>query len=694
MKINKAGIALFIVLIASLLITENVLAHALLVRSFPVANSELTQPPARIELWFSEPVEESFSSARLLSTSGEEIPVGTARIDPLDPNHLTVWLSPLSPGFYTVAWVSLSRTDGHEWSGSFPFTVLNPDGSRPSGSGNTLPSGETNVGLPTFAQTVSRWMALMGGILFMSVPLFLLFITPGASVSHELGIRFNSLGIKIVGAGVFAMLLGSWMQFALQAAQLGSLTFLPRLLYGTHAGFLALARQALALGGFLVLLKLVLPSTSRKDQRWIFITATILEACILFLTLISSIYGEWVIAVFIFIILGDVWGMAWYLNRISDSSQRQSWILLLGLGFVTLSFFSIGSHANAVPGRVWAILSDYIHLLATSAWMGGLMLLPIMLEQMNRFSSLDRKVLGLFFRRYGYMAKFSFFLLLTTGVFNSLVHFPTWISLVTTSYGQVLLVKLLLLSVVWWVSLRSNAILRRPSDPSALSSNIQRFIHYIALAVLIGFFAMASVAALVQTQPPPRTVEISQPADFPFIAHNQVEDLTIHFQVTPTQVGSNHFKVFLFHEDNSPIGAVQLVRLLFDYQDEQIGQSSVDLKQQDVGVFGIEGAYLNQPGSWKLSIYVRRRGMDDILANMGTLTLAPVQSKSSLFQNPVTTIPLGGLLAGAMIIVGAEIFRWRKTIQQVQPALVRYYLYLGGLLILVGLGFSLYWLLR
>ena len=70
------------VFVASLLVTGNALAHALLLRSLPVANSELPQPPEKIEMWFSEPLEADFSSARLLTTSGEETRIDAAELDP------------------------------------------------------------------------------------------------------------------------------------------------------------------------------------------------------------------------------------------------------------------------------------------------------------------------------------------------------------------------------------------------------------------------------------------------------------------------------------------------------------------------------------------------------------------------------------------------------------------------------------
>ncbi|MBK7456476.1 MAG: copper resistance protein CopC [Anaerolineales bacterium] len=168
MKFKKISAITLMVFVASLLVTGNALAHALLLRSLPVANSEILQTPTKIEMWFSEPLEADFSSARLLTTSGEEIRIDVAELDPNDPTHLTVLLKQLDPGIYTVAWKTLSRTDGHEWYGSFPFTVLNPDGTRPNGTAAVLDL-ETRSELPTLLQTISRWLALMGGILFLSV---------------------------------------------------------------------------------------------------------------------------------------------------------------------------------------------------------------------------------------------------------------------------------------------------------------------------------------------------------------------------------------------------------------------------------------------------------------------------------------------------------------------------------------------
>ena len=157
-------------------------------------------------MWFSEPLEADFSSVRLLTTSSEEIRIDTAELDPNDPTHLTVSLSQLDPGIYTVAWKTLSRTDGHEWYGSFPFTVLNPDGTRPDGTAAVLDL-ENRSELPTFLQTISRWLALMGGVLFLSVPLFYKFVLTNSADSNA-GLRtcLHDLAIKIVTLSVLSLI--------------------------------------------------------------------------------------------------------------------------------------------------------------------------------------------------------------------------------------------------------------------------------------------------------------------------------------------------------------------------------------------------------------------------------------------------------------------------------------------------------
>jgi len=200
-------------------------AHALLVRSLPEANAELAQPPTTIELWFSEPLEAGFSRARLLNSRGEEVPTGAASLDPSDATHMSLPLGQLGPGVYTVAWQTLSAVDGHEWYGSFPFTVLNPDGSRPGGEAAAVGGGQRGE-LPSAGEVASRWLALLGGALFFGTSLFQTIVVPAsrqADATHpaRLAAHARDLALRAVWVAVLAVALGSWLQIVLQALRLG-----------------------------------------------------------------------------------------------------------------------------------------------------------------------------------------------------------------------------------------------------------------------------------------------------------------------------------------------------------------------------------------------------------------------------------------------------------------------------------------
>ena len=651
------------------------LAHALLVRSSPAANAELLQSPATIELWFSEPLELSFSSARLLAASGQEVPVGAPLVDSTDPNHMTLPVGQLTPGIYTVAWKTLSRVDGHEWVGSFPFTVLNPDGSRPSGTAADLALAGRSE-LPTPLQATSRWFILMGSILFLGAPLFFkgVVLTGDKAPTNEQAVleaQARGLVLKLIGIATIMIVLGSWLQIALQASRLESIALLPRLICGTRIGALALSRQSLIVGGLLITLALTQPGLLRGRKRWVFGLIGAYEVFLLLLVISSGLLGEGVIATLTLAIIAVAGGLAWRKRSTAGATTGQPWNMLLMLGAAALLSLSIGSHAGAVPGSVWAVLVDYIHLLAASAWIGGLVLLPFMFWQVRQSpAATDRRPLWAMVRRYSYLASFAVFVLIITGLFNGLVHIPTLTSLVDTTYGRVLLIKVLILAGALGIAFFNNRLVHRQANHLHTGADLQRFNRQINLEALVSLTLMLSVAVLVQTQPPravATTSALEPDLDFHDIA--QADDLSVHVQVTPNQAGVNRFWVHLYHADGSPIGEAQLVRLLFNYRDAELGQAAADMNPLGQDDFALEGAYLNQAGAWELSIYVRRRGMDDALTSLRlSVPAASIASTGTdPLQNPIPAIPINGLLAGVMITLGLAPFLWFRWLRRTLP---------------------------
>lgn len=125
-------------------------------------------------------------------------------------------------------------------------------------------------------------------------------------------------------------------------------------------------------------------------------------------------------------------------------------------------------------------------------------------------------------------------------------------------------------------------------------------------------------------------------------------------------MGDNRYIAHLFHEDGSSIGDVQLVRLRFEHQTAALGQSTLDLAAQGGDFFGAAGAYQNQAGPWDIALYVRRRGLDDLLTTT-TVTVPPVVTNPARnpWQNPIATLPTTAVVAAALIMLGLVPLLWR-----------------------------------
>jgi copper resistance protein C len=108
-----------------LLSAGSVDAHAVLVRSAPAARATVATAPDRVFLWFNERLEPAYSSASVWNATGAQVDKKDARVETDDPKRLSVTLSRLAPGAYTVRYRVLS-VDGHIVESSFPFTVRPP----------------------------------------------------------------------------------------------------------------------------------------------------------------------------------------------------------------------------------------------------------------------------------------------------------------------------------------------------------------------------------------------------------------------------------------------------------------------------------------------------------------------------------------------------------------------------------------
>ena len=140
---------------------------------------------------------------------------------------------------------------------------------------------------------------------------------------------------------------------------------------------------------------------------------------------------------------------------------------LLAAGAVLLAPGAAGHAAQTSP-RTLALALDWLHLVAGSLWLGGLIGLVVLIGSLPAARRLPG--LALCVPRFSNLAFVSVVVLLGSGVWASVLHLPTLASLWQTSYGQAIIVKAALLAAATVLAsvnlLRTRPALRLQEPPA------------------------------------------------------------------------------------------------------------------------------------------------------------------------------------------------------------------------------------
>ena len=246
-------------------------AHALLSRSDPPINAALRESPSAVTLFMTEPLERGYSSVRVLDGRGQRRDVGGTEFSEANPTQMRVNVLRLEAGVYTVAWRTLSKIDGHTWNGSYTFSVLNPDGSAPAGTGAAIDL--ELPGPPAWADAVARAFGLAALVGFGGGLLFVL-VTQRDGRREQAARALRPLLAGAVVVGIAA----TGYDAVAAAARLGGIGLLDEVLLETRTGaWLHVRWFALILAGVVLLL-----------PRWRGREATLLALCAAWIAGISA----------------------------------------------------------------------------------------------------------------------------------------------------------------------------------------------------------------------------------------------------------------------------------------------------------------------------------------------------------------------------------------------------------------------
>jgi copper transport protein len=174
---------------------------------------------------------------------------------------------------------------------------------------------------------------------------------------------------------------------------------------------------------------------------------------------------------------------------------------LIGLGFA--SGLSLSGHSAADAGSSWkSELADWAHLSAASLWIGGLIQLVVVVWPLMPDA---RRATFLAFSR---LATVCVGVLLLAGVYLAILRLPQLKDLWTTGYGEVLLVKIGLVSVAFaWGGLHK--LIAVPAVARGDARVLPRLRGSLLGESMVGMAVLLAAAVLVDAKPP------AQPAPTP-----------------------------------------------------------------------------------------------------------------------------------------------------------------------------------
>jgi copper transport protein len=531
-------------------------AHAYLIKTVPSASTEVDTSPPVVALTFDEAVEPRFAIISVTDKGAHAETNGAVHRSAGDPDTLVVPLRPNLPeGWYLVYWRAIS-VDGHPVQGAFTFAIGPNPGPAPQ---FVIPHISQTATTPKLL--VTRWLVFL-------------------SVMTAIGLFFLRIGIaRPVARRVEGTSLRS-VSVAFVVSSLIGLIAIPVYLECSTA--VDSLRSAWDVGALVPLFRITAFGRGYVD----------LEIC----------FALFCVA---------AWVALWVDKP--EREHRSISELLAGIGALgaaaaVLVIPGASGHAAQTAPRALALLLDWLHLVSGSIWLGGLIGLIVLWRSLPGTRRVG--VLSVVVPRFSNAAFVSVLVLLASGTWATVLHMPLLSAMWTTSYGQVILVKIgLLLAAVLLAAVnlvrtkpRLVASRARPELGGSTTILLRRLISGEALLITAAVFAAATLSSLA----PPAAALAQEGSALAKVGPGPVAETvhkagyTLKVLVSPNKaVAPNSFAVQIT-KNGAPVSGAN-VTLTFLMLDMEMGQQEYQLKETKPGVYSHAAPALVMVGHWGLS---------------------------------------------------------------------------------------------
>jgi copper transport protein len=554
---GAALVALLVLLVLLAVIPAGALAHATLQSSVPERGAVAKSAPEQIVLRFDEAVEGNFGAVRVFDARGDRVDTGAVSHPGGAGAHLAVALKPGLPnGTYTATYRVVSA-DSHPVTGGFIFSI-GKEGTPPAETVSDLLAGSSPGRATEVTFGIARGADYLAIALVLGTLLFGLLSWRGAPPVANAAFARRSRALLLGGATL-----------------------------GVVAGAVGIVAQGATAGG---------------TSFWAALDPSVIRE-----------------------VLGTRFGTVWGL-RVADfaliaalvvamGGRRMPAALALPAAFLAVTP-ALGGHATTQHPVALLAPLDVIHVVAMSAWIGGLVALVVAVPAATRtLEPADRTaLLSGTLSRFSAVALISVAALIASGTAQAIVHLRSIGDLVDTAFGRAVLIKIIILVALVGLGAlnrrRSLPRLRAAMASGATPGAVGRVLRTtLRIEVALVIVVLGVTAALV-SYPPPSAISAG-----PFSENVRTGPLEVELTVDPARTGANAVHVYLFRAaDGAPFTATEELTLEARLPSKSIGPLAATVHRAGPGHYVADALGLAPAGTWRVTVTSRVSDFDEYTA--------------------------------------------------------------------------------
>jgi copper transport protein len=568
-------------------------AHARLEGTSPERGATVAREPAQVVFRFDEPVEATFGAVRVFDARGERVDDGRLARPGGDQRVAGAGLKRgLADGTYTATYRVISA-DGHPVSGGFTFSIGHAGAAPSKDVADLLGAGNTGaVTEVAFAATKALgYLAIalvLGGLGFLALVWrpALGDVAGGEEEWAGAAGAFGARALRLLSCGLALGVLTSAAGLVLQGATAAGTSAwsamdpsVVREVASTHAG----TAWALRLGDWVLLAVVVGAVAGLGAVRTAPLATAGAGASV------PAMRGVPLAA------------------RGGALARPPSRLALAALAAPALFLAvapALGGHAST-QHPTWALFPlDVAHVLAMSAWLGGIVVLVVCVPAATRaLAPPDRtRLLASVLARFSAVALVAVAVLAATGTTQAIIEVRHLDALTTTGFGRSVLAKaaLLLVLIVFGAVNRQRIVpaMRRLAAAAASPGAPGRLLRLTLRSEVALVLAVLGVTGALTGYAPPTSAEQG-----PQSVSKRMGPLDLELTVDPAAVGVNEMHVYLFRaRDGTPFTGTKELTVRLSQPGKGIGPIDARLRSGGPGHYVADALTLSPGGAWQIEV--------------------------------------------------------------------------------------------